>query len=190
MIVVSGWIDSSTFSRFFIRFYKNGGIRVYSLYQKFQEYITKLFMFIVYVFSAVIPVVLFSQVIFRYIFKRPLLGLEEIASASFIWVVIFGSAVLFKEKKHIIVDVAVQHVSPNVKKAAAFLADVIMSVILFVLIRSCFLALPLQKVYKSVVLGIPKRAHTVALMVSLIFMLICTVESIIKALRAKREHTR
>ena len=163
---------------------------MYSLYRRFQDYITKVFMFIVYTFSALIPVVLFFQVIFRYMFKRPLLGLEEIASASFIWVVIFGSAVLFKERKHIIVDVAVQHVSPNVKKIAAFLSDLIMAGILFVLLRSCFLALPLQKVYKSVVLGIPKRAHTIALMVSLTFMLICTIESIVQALTTKKEPTR
>jgi TRAP-type C4-dicarboxylate transport system permease small subunit len=153
---------------------------MYSVYLKIQKCIENIFTFIVYVCCLALPILLFSQVIFRYIYKKPLNSLEEIATAAFMWMVIFGSGVLYKNKKHIIVDVFLDLFPSGLRKVLLLLTDIAVAIILVYLIKSCVMAIPFQKLYKTVILGIPKSAHTIAFCISLIYMFVCCIESIIK----------
>ncbi len=151
---------------------------MYQKFKKIQRIFLKIFMIIVYASYVIIPFSLFIQVVFRYLFKWPLLGIEEIATVSFIWMIIFGIAVLFKEKRYIVVDVLSQKFSGILKKRVTLINDIIMAIILVLLIYSSYISIPFLKYYKSVALGIPKSAHTIAFIVSLVFMLISSIESI------------
>jgi TRAP-type C4-dicarboxylate transport system permease small subunit len=151
-----------------------------TLYFSFKTYITTCFLIIVYLCSAVIPVALFLQVVFRYIFKRPLLGVEEVAIAALIMLVIFGSAIVFREKQHILVDALIQHLSPRLQHLASMICDIFTGIILVFLMKSCLVALPFQEVYRSVILGIPKSVYTIVFLVNLIFMFICSFESFVR----------
>ncbi|MDD2492158.1 MAG: TRAP transporter small permease [Bacteroidales bacterium] len=51
---------------------------------------------------------LFAQVISRYIFNFPIMWTDEIGRYTFIWIVYLGSAVAFKNRTHLIVDVFTQ----------------------------------------------------------------------------------
>jgi TRAP-type C4-dicarboxylate transport system permease small subunit len=156
---------------------------MYLIFKKIQSIFYHIFQLIVYTAYVIIPVSLFTQVIFRYFFKHPLLGIEEIASVSFIWMVIFGIAVLFKEKKYIIVDALSQKFPEKIKSKVTLINEFIMTVILAILIYSSYISIPFLTYYKSVVLGIPKSAHTIAFIISLIFMLTCSLESIVLNLK-------
>ncbi|AOT69393.1 TRAP transporter small permease [Geosporobacter ferrireducens] len=155
---------------------------MYSIYKKIQSLIIRMFYIIVYTASIIIPVILAIQVIFRYFLKSPIPGVEELASASFIWLVIFGSAILFKEKKHIAVDMFVRNKSENIKKIIDIGNNVFMLLIFAVLIYSCYISIPNQMFYKTVVLKISRSTHTIALMISFIFMLMCCIENIMRGL--------
>ena len=144
------------------------GAVMYSVYQKVQSACIKVFYLIVYAASALIPVSMFCQVIARYFFKKPISGVEELATACFIWLVIFGAAILFKEKKHIVVDAFVSRRSDGAKKVIDLIGNICMLAIFVVLVYSCFIAIPNQKFYKTVVLKIPTSLHTEALILSLI----------------------
>jgi len=148
-------------------------------YKNVQMLIMKIFMGIVYVSAVIIPVSIFCQVIARYFFKHPIPGVEELATASFIWMVVFGSAVLFKERRHIVVDAFVSKRSEKTKKNIGSICEFLMLIIFLAIIYSCFLALPYQKFYKTVVLKINASIHTKALIVSCIFMMITSFESLI-----------
>lgn len=156
---------------------------MYRIFKKIQSLILQIFNFIVYTAYIILPASLFIQVIFRYLFRRPLLGIEEIAAISFIWMVIFGIAILFKEKQYIIVDVVSQKFSEKMKKRITLVNNIIMTVILAILIYSSYLSIPFLKYYRSVVLGIPRSAHTIAFMISLLFMLICSIEQTILSMK-------
>jgi TRAP-type C4-dicarboxylate transport system permease small subunit len=140
------------------------------------------FYFIVYFASMTIPVSLFMQVIFRYFLRSPIAGVEEFATAAFVWLVVFGSAILFKEKNYIVVDFLVKNRKGAVRKTVTIIDDLLMIIILAVVFYSCYIALPYQSFYKTVVLKIPSTAHTIALMISFAFMFACCVEDIIKEL--------
>lgn len=156
---------------------------MYRIFKIIQSAVYSVFSVIVYAAYIIIPVSLFIQVIFRYFLNKPLLGIEEIASLSFIWMVIFGIALLFKEKQYIVVDALSQKFPEKIKRKVALINELIMIIILAILIYSSYLSIPFLKFYKSVVFGIPKSAHTIAFMVSLIFMMSCSIESIILSLR-------
>ncbi len=152
---------------------------MYSIYKKVQDIFLKVFLLIVYLSSIVIPVSMFCQVIARYFLKKPIAGVEEIATASFVWMVIFGSAILFKEKKHIIVDAFINKRSKKTKKIIDILSNLLMLIIFIILIYSCAIAIPYQKFYKTVILKIPAVYHIKAFIISLIFMTICCIENIL-----------
>lgn len=155
---------------------------MYSTYKEIQRLMIGIFYFIVYAASIIIPVILFLQVIFRYFLKNPIPGVEELATAAFIWLVIFGSAILFKEKNYIAVDVFVKNKPEKVKKIIDIIGNILMALIFAVLIYSCYIAIPNQMFYKTVVLKIPRSAHTIALMISSAFMLLCCIENIMRNL--------
>jgi TRAP-type C4-dicarboxylate transport system permease small subunit len=152
---------------------------MYLIFKKMQAIFYRIFQFIVYSAYIIIPISLFIQVVFRYLLKKPLLGIEEIASLSFIWMVIFGSAILFKEKKYIIVDALSQKFPEKIKRKVNLINEIIMTIILAILIYSSYISLPFLKYYKSVVFRIPKSTHTIAFIISLIFMITCSIESIV-----------
>lgn len=148
--------------------------------EKIQNIVIKVFMVIVYAAMVLIPVSMFCQVIARYFFKHPIAGVEELATACFIWMVIFGSAVLYKERKHIVVDAFISKLDGMPKRIVNIIGEILMMVILITMIYACFQALPFQKMYKTVVLKICTATHTKALIVSLIFMLISSLGTTIR----------
>lgn len=152
---------------------------MYLIFKKIQAIFYCIFQFIVYSAYVIIPISLFIQVIFRYFIKKPLLGIEEIASLSFVWMVIFGSAILFKDKQHIVVDALSQKFPEKIKSKINLINEIIMTIILIILIYSSYISIPFLKYYKSVVFRIPKSAHTIAFIVSLFFMITCSIESIV-----------
>lgn len=152
---------------------------MYLIFKKIQAVFYNVFKFIVYAAYIIIPVSLFIQVIFRYFFKKPIMGIEEIASVSFIWMVIFGIAILYKDKQYIIVDALSKKFSEKIRKKVTLINELIMIVILVILIYSSYISIPFLAYYKTVVFKIPKSAHTIAFIISLVFMITCSLESIV-----------
>lgn len=148
------------------------------IYRRFKELIIKALYGIVYTASTIIPISLFIQVIYRYVFKRPIPGIEELASASFVWLVIFGIAIIHSKGYHINIDMFIKNRNEKAKKIIDVLGNLIITIILMILVYSCYIALPNQAVYKTVVLKIPRTAHTIALITSFTIMIIQSIENI------------
>lgn len=153
---------------------------MYKAYQALQKALLAVFYFICYSASVIIPFSLFFQVLFRYIARRPVSGIEELASACFTLLILAGSAILFKDRQYIIVDVFVKAFPPRVHRVLDAVCQLCMTVIFAVLIYSSILALPAQKMFYSVVLKIPRSLYTVAFIVSCAFMLLCCIEQFCK----------
>lgn len=56
-------------------------------------------------------VLIFNQVVFRYLFNRPLAWTEELSRHLMIWAAFLGAAVAYRKKAHIGVDVLVKKFS-------------------------------------------------------------------------------
>ena len=58
--------------------------------------------------AVIMTIMIFLQVIFRYVIKAPLSFSEELARYMFVWSVAMGSALALRKRKHIGVEVFVQ----------------------------------------------------------------------------------
>jgi TRAP-type C4-dicarboxylate transport system permease small subunit len=141
-------------------------------YLAVRNVLKKLCMVVVYLSSISIPLILVYQSLYRYLFRKPVLGLEELSVFLMVLLTLFGSVVLFYEKKHIIVDAFLKFIPARLNKVFQLLNDLLLVIIFGFLIRSCLLALPLQKVYKTVVLGIPKVLITSLFLGTLVVILV------------------
>ncbi|MDO4581225.1 MAG: TRAP transporter small permease [Bacillota bacterium] len=79
------------------------------------------------VYSLIVTViVIFIQIIMRYVFKNSLFGSEEFARYVFMWQIYLGASIGFREDKHITITLLTDHLSGTAKKLCAILADLIM----------------------------------------------------------------
>lgn len=153
---------------------------MYKAYQAFQKALLAVFHFICYTASVLIPFSLFFQVLFRYIVRRPISGVEELASCSFTLLILAGSAILFKDRQYIIVDVFAKAFPPGLYRIIDAFCQLCMVAIFSVLIYSSVIALPAQRMFYSVVLKIPRSLYTIAFIVTCAFMLLCCIEQFLK----------
>lgn len=160
---------------------------MYKLYQTAMKAVLAVFHVICYATSVIIPISLTVQVFCRYFLKRPISGIEELAVCCFVLLVFAGSAILFRDRQYIIVDAFFNMFPEKVKPVVDALAQIAMIATFSVLIHACFLALPAQKVFYSVVLKIPRSLYTVTFMISCGFMIICCVEQLFKIAAGMRK---
>lgn len=149
---------------------------MYKAYQAVTNLIMAIFEFICYTASLIIPFSLCIQVICRYFLHRPISGIEELAVCSFTLLILAGSAIMFKSRQYIIVDVFFNAFPIKYKRIVDAVCQLLMIAIFALLIYSGALALPAQKAFHSVVLKIPRGLYTIGFMISCGFMLSCCIE--------------
>ena len=65
-------------------------------------------------------VLIFSQVLFRYLFNQPIAWTEELSRHFMIWAALLGAAVAYRKKAHLGVDVLVQQFSLQWQEAVVW----------------------------------------------------------------------
>jgi TRAP-type C4-dicarboxylate transport system permease small subunit len=71
---------------------------------------------ILFILMSLIIVILFAQVLFRYVFNQSLSWSEELAKFIFVWLTFLGAAVCIKDRLHIGVEFLVERLPENRKK--------------------------------------------------------------------------
>src|SRR4051794_20209837 len=79
-----------------------------------KKWISKGIQYFLIACTALLVVVVFAQVVFRYALELPLSWSEELARYLLIYMTFIGSALLIGEKGHITVDVLVQKLPPSI----------------------------------------------------------------------------
>jgi TRAP-type C4-dicarboxylate transport system permease small subunit len=96
-----------------------GGTLMKHFVENFEEYLSSLAL-------ALVLLVVFANVIARYIFNHSLIGSDEIASAGFVWCIFIGSSACYKRKMHIGIDVLVNLFPSSTKLITEFLTAIFM----------------------------------------------------------------
>lgn len=71
-------------------------------------------------------VMVFANVVMRYVFNTGLPVSEELARWCFVWLTFLGSILVLRERSHLGVDVVVQALAPKVRKLCLIVACVLM----------------------------------------------------------------
>ena len=89
-----------------------------------------------FLFFATVAMVLliFINVIGRYVFNFAFVSFEEISRILFVWCTYLGSAIAIKEGTHVRVDIVINALKPKARKIVDIIANLIVSFILAVTI--------------------------------------------------------
>ena len=136
--------------------------------------------------SALIAVVVFLQVVFRYLLRQPLFWSEELPRYLLIWMSFLAAALAQKSEAHINITLALAPLPPACRRAVRILTNLIFLAFLAVLVYSGALVVGITASHRSTALQIPMAAVYLALPVGAVLMSIYLVLQIAQDLTGPR----
>ena len=116
-----------------------------------------------------------AQVIFRYVLHNPLVGSEELAKLSFVWMIFFGAAIVTRDHLHIQVDYFFLKLPPPVQHGVTLLTRLVTLLLFSVVLFFGIQVVAVQSGMKSVGLNLPLACYSIAVPVGSLFLIYYTV---------------
>ncbi len=85
--------------------------------------------------TALLAILLFANVLLRYVFRSPFAWLEEGVVAVFVWLVFIGVSAAFRSHQHLRIDVLVRYLSRGLAIAVGSLAVLLTFSLLVLLVK-------------------------------------------------------
>ncbi len=130
-------------------------------------------------------VVVFLQVIFRYVLNFPLFWTEEFARYCLVWASLLGSAVAVKRGQHIAVTVLVERFPPALSRVCKVLALIAVVMMLSIILWGGIQLVAITRAQISPALRMPMSVPYAAIPVGAALMLVHTVGFLIEAITAR-----
>lgn len=103
--------------------------------RKLLHWIEQFIKIIIALCIAGMTILIFTNVILRYVFHTGITWAEEMSRFMFIWMVFLGSILVLKEGTHIGMDILVRKVPENISKLLLFIGNCIILVIAFIVLN-------------------------------------------------------
>lgn len=118
----------------------------------------------------------FLAIICRYFFNRPIIWSQEMIIALNIWFIFFASANAFWRNKHIAIDFIVDKIkNVKIRLSLSVFKSLLITFFLIYLIWGIIKLQPMQMVYKTPALGLPRNYLSIPLGISVIIMLLMNI---------------
>lgn len=147
--------------------------------------LTKISNFAVVISLSIMALLVFLNIILRYIFGSGLPWAEELARYLFVWMVFLGAIVALQQKSHLSVDLITSAVPPKIKKALELISNLIVLFVILLILQGSW-AMTVQNLHVSApATGMPTFIlYGVGLVLS-IGMGSITITNIVKLLKNK-----
>ena len=133
--------------------------------------------------TAVMVILVFFQVIFRYVFFLSLSWSEEISTFIFVWIVLLGSAVGIRCRSHLGINTVILHIPKSAARALGLITNLIVIVFFaFILVAGWEVALA-NMARRANTFDIPVGYIRMALPLMALFSIIFGIELEFKLLR-------
>jgi len=149
----------------------------------FIRKLTQLVEWMLVALSALIFVVVFLQVLFRYLLRQPLFWSEELPRYLLIWMCFLAAAVAQKHDAHINITLCLTPLSTRARQVLKILTDAIILAFLWILIYSGGLVTSITAHHRSTALQLPMGFVYAALPVGAILMSLYLVLQIADGVR-------
>lgn len=106
---------------------------------KFDKILIKFIKTLVSLLLVLMFIIVIIGIFFRYIINLPIFGTEELARYLMFYMVMLGSAVAFREKKHPALVFVIQKFPIKFLKVWNFIKDIIIIIILIIILREGYL---------------------------------------------------
>ncbi len=130
-------------------------------------------------------VVVFLQVIFRYVLNLPLFWTEELARYCLVWSSLLGSAVAVKRSRHIAVTILMERFPPALRRGLTMVALISVAAILAIILWGGIQLVAITRTQISPALRISMSLPYLAVPVGAGLMLLHTMVSIFETLAAR-----
>lgn len=135
---------------------------------------------------AVLVVVVFMQVLFRYVFKFPLIWAEDATTFSFIWLAFLGTSLGVRYQAHFGLDTALQLLPPGGKRILSLLVNFAILILSFFMVKEGWTFTIVSKGLRSYAMGIPMNWMYAAVPAGGVLCLIFALEDSVRLLRKIR----
>jgi TRAP-type C4-dicarboxylate transport system permease small subunit len=146
---------------------------------KITKITDKILKYIIITFSISMVLIIFAQVVTRYVLRVPLSWSEELSRYLFIWVIFLGTAVAVGNKSHIIIDFIIRYLPVRFKVLGDLIVNIIVAVYLAIIIYSSFKLLPIVSGSLTSALQVSYAYVYAALPISGVITIIYLVDNII-----------
>ena len=116
-----------------------------------------------------------AQVIFRYVLHNPLVGSEELAKLSFVWMIFLGAAVVTRDDLHIQVDYFFLKLPPTLQTVVAWSMRCVTLTLFGVVVYYGVQVMAAQSGMKSVGLNVPLAYYSCAVPIGALFLIYYTL---------------
>ena len=118
----------------------------------------------------------FLSIIGRYYFNRPIVWSQELLIALNIWFVFFASAIAFWRNRHIAINLIVDKIeNVKIRLCLSILKRLLITFFLIYLIWGTIKLQPMQVLYKTPALGLPRNYLSISVGISAIIMLLMNI---------------
>ena len=128
-------------------------------------------------------VLIFAQVIFRYVFHNSLAFSEELARFLFVWTVFLGIPVVQRMGGHMTVGVITERISGMPLKVLRTIADVLTVIFMFIILKNGILMIERTSFQTSAAMQIPMSYVYYALPIGSVAMILNMIEKLLKTFK-------
>ena len=136
--------------------------------------------YMVVILTSIMTILLFLQVLFRFVLNLPLAWVEEISLYSMVWLCYFGCSLAIKKREHLKMEIITNFLRPKAKKVFDLISLVLYHVTLLT-------ADILQRGQVTAVLEIPKWIPYAGVPVAFLLMLIRMIQDFVRTISEMKE---
>lgn len=151
---------------------------------KFLHVIDLIVYYLLAVFLAALVIILFNNIVFRFILHLPIHWTEEISMLLFIWIVFLGAAVVQKRQGHVSIQIVYDHCPGFIRNIMTIMGQVFVLIISAILVMASVKLVRVQSHSLTPGIMMPFSFFSVSVLISSILMLLYTALSFVDNVRA------
>ena len=143
---------------------------MYKFLMRIDHYITKaLEAFLAIIFMAIF-IMVFYQVILRYVFSTSIFGTAEVYTMLFSYASALGAAVMLLHREHIKIDILINRIPRKIAKVVLTISYILIAVLCFFIARESIFWLDTIKSFRSPVTGITRLVESISIPIAFFLM--------------------
>lgn len=144
-----------------------------------MKYISKFIDFIMAISLGIMAIIVFLNVVLRYVFKSGITWSVELSQILFMVLVFFGAIQAYKEDSHIKVDVLISKVPLVWKKILALCSNILIFIVVVIVYQGSLQLVKENTVMTTPILGIPQSyIYSVGLFLSICLAVLTIAKTI------------
>lgn len=155
--------------------------------KKMNDALNQVIKLITIIAFAIMVLVTFMQIIYRFVLLQPIPWAEELARYLFVWITFLGAAVAVKSKGHVGVELVIDKLPKRTKKIVLTIAFIICAIFCIVIFFNGIIMVQRTMNQRSAAMSMPMSIAYAAIPVGFIVMAINFLQIILQTISDEKE---